>query len=139
MPEPESLQSRVLGISRIAIGFLYWTHGAQKLLGWFGGFGPEGGTADLMSRFGIAAVLETFGGLAIMLGLAVRPVAFILSGEMAVAYWWIHVSSGGLWPWANGGEKVAFYSFYFLFLAAAGGGAFSLDAWRRRRAEPSAA
>jgi putative oxidoreductase len=123
-----------LGISRIAIGFLFWVHGAQKLFGWFGGFG-EAGTAELMSRFGAAGLIEFFGGLLIMIGLFTVPAAFIASGEMAVAYFWMHVPRGSLFPWGNGGEKVAFYSFVFLLLAALGAGAFSIDGAMRRRKE----
>lgn len=130
--ELSPLQAKVLGISRIAIGFLFWMHGAQKLFGWFGGFG-ETGTAELMSRFGAAGVIEFFGGLLIMLGLFTAPAAFIASGLMAVAYFWMHVPRGSFWPWANGGEKAAFYAFFFLLLAALGAGAFSIDAAMRRR------
>lgn len=131
---PSPLQSKVLGVARIAIGLLFWVHGAQKLFGWFGGFG-EAGTAELMSRFGAAGLIEFVAGLLIMLGLFTVPAAFIASGEMAVAYFWMHVPRGSLWPWANGGEKVAFYSFFFLLLAALGAGAFSIDAAIRRRKE----
>ena len=94
------LQAKVLGISRIAIGFLFWVHGAQKLFGWFGGFG-EAGTAELMSRFGAAGLIEFFGGLLIMLGLFTVPAAFIASGQMAVAYFWMSPStpsSSFCWP-----------------------------------------
>jgi len=129
---PARLQSIVHGIMRIAVGFTYWTHGAQKFLGWFGGFG-EGGTADLGTRFGVAGLIEFFGGILVILGLFTRPVAFIISGEMAVAYFWMHVPRGGPWHWDNGGETVAVYSFVFLFLAVAGAGALSLDAWRKKR------
>lgn len=114
-------QGTIHGVMRIVVGFLFWTHGAQKLLGWLGG-----DQAELLSRFGAAGVLEFFGGILIMLGLFTRPTAFILSGQMAVAYFWIHVARG-FWPWANGGELAVLYSFVFLFLAAAGGGALSLD------------
>ena len=128
-------QAMVLGVSRIAIGFLFWVHGAQKLFGWFGGFG-EAGTAELMSRFGAAGLIEFGGGLLIMLGLFTVPAAIIASGEMAVAYFWMHVPRGSLFPWENGGEKVAFYSFFFLLLAALGAGALSIDgAMRRRKVE----
>jgi putative oxidoreductase len=131
-------QARVLGVSRIAIGFLFWVHGAQKLFGWFGGFG-EAGTAELMSRFGAAGLIEFGGGLLIMLGLFTVPAAIIASGEMAVAYFWMHVPRGSLFPWENGGEKVAFYSFFFLLLAALGAGALSIDgAMRRRKVEVNA-
>ncbi|UCG75367.1 MAG: DoxX family protein [Gemmatimonadota bacterium] len=132
------LQANVLGITRIAIGFLFWVHGAQKLLGWFGGFG-EAGTAEFMSRFGAAGVVEFVGGLLIILGLFTVPAAFIASGQMAVAYFWMHVPRGSFWPWENGGEKAAFYAFFFLLVAALGAGSFSVDGARRRAkgAEPS--
>lgn len=121
-------RDEVQGLMRIVVGFLFFTHGAQKLLGWFGGFGGEpGGTAEIFSRFGLAGVLELVGGLMIMVGVLTRPVAFILSGQMAVAYFWMHVPNG-LWPWQNRGELAAFYSWVFLFLATAGGGSFSIDA-----------
>lgn len=136
--ELQPLQARVLGLSRIAIGFLYWTHGAQKLLGWLGGFG-EGGPAVFFSRFGAAGLIEFVCGALITLGLFTVPAAIIASGEMAVAYFWMHVPRGGLLPWENGGEKVAFYSFFFLLVAALGAGAFSIDrAVRGRRDGPDA-
>ncbi|MGH7504689.1 MAG: DoxX family protein [Longimicrobiales bacterium] len=114
------------GLLRIVAGFTFWQHGAQKLLGWFGGFGPDGGTAELASRFGVAGVLEFFGGILIVLGLLTRPVAFILAGEMAVAYFTAHLPRG-FWQMQNGGEPPTLYAFIFLFLAAAGAGALSLD------------
>ncbi|MDH3456302.1 MAG: DoxX family protein [Gemmatimonadota bacterium] len=114
---------------RIAVGIIFFTIGASKLFGWFGGFGPDGGTAELMGRFGIAGILETFGGILIALGLFTRPTAFILSGQMAVAYFWIHVAgNGSLWWWSNGGERAMLYSFIFLALSALGAGTLSLDA-----------
>jgi putative oxidoreductase len=132
----DKYQSDVRGLLRIAVGFLFFTHGAQKILGWFGGFGGEpGGTAELFTRFGVAGLLELFGGLLIMAGLFTRPAAFILSGQMAVAYVWIHTLSRGLWPWSNGGELAALYSFVFLYFAAAGGGSFSLDSVIAKRKE----
>ena len=119
---------------RIAVGLMFFTHGAQKLLGWFGGFGRDGGTVELMSRFGIAGTLETFGGLAIILGLFTRPVAFVLAGEMAVAYFWMHTAGrGSVWWWVNRGEVVALFSWSFLLLSALGGGSFSLDAVLKAR------
>ena len=75
---------------RIIIGFTFFTHGGQKLFGWFGGTA----VAEPMSLFGAAGVLETFGGLAIVLGLRTQYVAFVLSGQMAVAYWYQHVGNG---------------------------------------------
>lgn len=120
---------------RIVAGFLFWQHGAQKVLGWFGG-----NVADPMSLFGLAGMLEFFGGILIVLGLFTKPVAFILAGEMAVAYFRAHLPRG-LWPIMNGGELAALYTFIFLFFAVRGGGWFSLDGWiasRRGRGEGEA-
>jgi putative oxidoreductase len=137
METNERLRSTVLGIMRIAVAFLYWSHGAQKFMGWFGGFGSDGGTAALASRFGAAGVIEFFGGLLVMLGLFTRPVAFLIAGEMAVTYFWMHMPRGGFWPWLNRGEVVACYAFVFFYLAVAGSGAFSLDRLLARRREAS--
>jgi putative oxidoreductase len=117
-------KNEIHGLVRIVVGFLFMTHGGQKLFGWFG----AEGTATLMSEFGLAGVLEFFGGILIMLGWLTGPVAFILAGQMAVAYFWKHVPRG-LFPWQNGGELAVLYSFVFLFLAAFGGGSFSFDAF----------
>lgn len=116
---------------RIVSGFLFMQHGGQKLFGWYGGIGiPEGsGLPPLMM---IAGVLEMFGGLAIMLGLFTRPVAFLLSGEMAVAYFMAHFPNGPM-PLQNQGESAVLFSFIFLFLAGNGAGDFSLDTMLRRR------
>jgi putative oxidoreductase len=123
---------------RIAAGAAFFTHGAQKLFGWFGGTGPDGGTVELMSRFGVAGVIEAFGGILLILGLFTRPVALIASGEMAVAYFWMHWGgSGKMWWWENRGEMVMLYSFIWLLFAAWGAGPASLDDWLRRRKGPS--
>ena len=115
---------------RIVVGFAFWTHGGQKLFAWFGRDSP----VEYISRFGIAGVIEFFGGLLIMLGLFTRPVAFIISGEMAVAYWWMHAArNGSIWHWANRGELVMVFCFSFLFMCAIGGGTFSLDHWLKNR------
>ena len=113
---------------RIVAGYLFLQHGGQKLFGWFGGAGAA--TAEpvaLLSRMGLAGVLEFYGGIAIVLGLFTRPVAFLLSGQMAVAYLIAH-QARGTWPIQNHGEPAALFSFIFLFLAAHGAGGFSLDA-----------
>ena len=103
---------------RIAAGLAFFSHGAQKLFGWFGGAGPDGGTVELMSRYGAAGLIETIGGAALVLGLFTRPVAFIASGEMAVAYIWMHWGrSDQMWWWENRGELVLLYSFIWLFFA----------------------
>lgn len=112
---------------RIMAGLLFMQHGAQKLFGWLDGRQ----VTDLASVTGAAGVLEFFGGALIALGLLTRPVAFILSGEMAVAYFWRHLPSG-FWPILNRGELAALFCFIFLFIAAHGPGTWSLDALIRR-------
>ena len=121
----------LLSLLRLIVGFTYMPHGCQKLLGWFGGMGGKGGTAELFSLPGAAGILELFGGLLILLGLFTRPVAFVLSGQMAAAYFMVHAPRG-FWPILNGGELAAVYCFVFLYLAAAGPGPWSLDSWMRR-------
>ena len=106
---------------RIVTGFLFWQHGAQKLFGWLGG-----DQVELASLMGLAGILEFFGGLMIGLGLYTRFVAFVVSGEMAVAYFMAHLPRG-VWPIQNGGERAALYCFAFLLMVAMGSGAFSLD------------
>ncbi len=118
---------------RIVAGLLFYQVGSMKLLGWFGGMpGNPGSAAPLMSQIGIGGALEFFGGIAILLGLATRPVAFILSGEMAVAYWQFHAPNGA-WPILNHGESAVLFCFIFLYMAAQGGGDWSLDAVIRRK------
>lgn len=106
------------------IGLTFSLHGWQKFFGMFGGIG--GGRADLSSLLGVAGVLETFGGALIVLGLFTRPVALLLSGEMAVGYFRAHAPAGWL-PLANGGELAVIYCFLFLWLSSSGAGAVSLD------------
>ena len=116
---------------RIIAGMLFLMHGGQKFFGWFGGVDGQGGTVELMSLFGLAGILELVGGTLIILGLFTRPAAFILSGEMAVAYFMVHFPNG-FWPIENQGEPAALFSFIFLFLAFNGAGPLSLDAIRTR-------
>jgi putative oxidoreductase len=125
---------------RVVAGLLFFQHGGMKLLGWFGGMpGSAGSTAPLMSQMGLAGVLEFFGGIAILLGLLTRPVAILLSGEMAVAYWQVHAPSGA-WPILNHGEPAVLFCFIFLYIAAQGSGDWSLDALlRRKRASAASA
>jgi putative oxidoreductase len=118
---------------RVVAGFLFWQAGAVILLGWFGGMPGQPSPPPLMSQIGIGGILEFFGGLAILLGLFTRPVAFLLSGEMAVAYWQFHAPNG-TWPLQNQGIPAVLFCFIFLDMAAQGGGDYSLDAlWRRRK------
>jgi putative oxidoreductase len=86
----------------------------------------------LFSLFGAAGVIETFGGLLLLVGLFTRPVAFLLSGEMAVAYFMFHWPKS-FWPILNGGEHVVLFCFLYLYLAAAGGGEWALDRVLARR------
>lgn len=125
---------------RVVAGLLFFQAGSLKVLGWFGGVpGMAGGTPPMMSQMGIGGLLEFLGGILIMLGLFTRPVAFILSGEMAVAYWQFHAPNGA-WPIINHGESAVLFCFIFLFMAAYGGGNWSLDALiRRKRAGVAAA
>jgi len=111
-----------LNLLRIVAGFLFWAHGAQKLLGVLGRDAP----VEFFTLMGLAGLLEFAGGILLVLGLFTRPVAFILSGQMAWAYFSVHAPQG-FWPIQNNGELAALYSFVFLYLAARGGGGFSLD------------
>ena len=118
---------------RFVAGLLFFQVGSKLVLGWFGGTGAEpGSTAPLMSQIGIGGALELCGGFLIMLGLFTRPVAFILSGEMAVAYFQFHAPEG-FWPIQNHGEPAVLFCFIFLYIAARGGGDWSLDALIRRQ------
>jgi putative oxidoreductase len=119
-----------LNLLRIVSGLLFMQHGLQKLFGLLGGTRVE----QVVSLPGVAGYLEFFGGLAIVFGIFTRPVAFLLSGQMAVAYFMVHAPQA-LWPVVNKGELAALYCFIFLYLAFVGGGDFSIDGLRKRRAE----
>ena len=110
---------------RIVAGLAFAQHGAQKL------FGLLGGTAvELGSQRGIAGIIEFVGGIMIAIGLFTSPVAFICSGEMAVAYFQAHAPRG-FWPIQNGGELAVLYCFIFLYFSAAGSGRLSIDSIRK--------
>ena len=120
---------RLLSIMRIVTALLFMQHGSQKLFGIPSA--QQTSPVPLLSLIGVAGVLEFFGGLLILLGLFTRPVAFILAGEMAVAYFLRHAPQG-FWPLLNRGELAGLYCFVFLYLAVAGGGPWSVDhLWRR--------
>jgi putative oxidoreductase len=124
-------QPRLLGLLRIATALLFLQHGTAKLLGF-----PHVAMFDnlrLLSLVGVAGVLELAGGILLLLGVFTRPVAFILSGEMAFAYFLAHAQKS-FFPVLNQGELAALYCFVFLYLAVAGGGAWSLDALLRKSA-----
>ena len=117
----------LLSILRIVAAFLFIQVGSAKIFGFPAPIMPGGGTAPLTSLAGIAGLLEVVGGGLMLLGLFTRPVAFILSGEMAFAYFIGHAGNG-FWPLLNGGVDAAFYCFLWLYISAAGPGPWSLDA-----------
>jgi putative oxidoreductase len=117
-----------LAALRIMTALLFIEHGTQKL---FGFPAPLPFDVSLLSLFGLAAVLEVFGGLLIVVGLFTRPVAFILSGEMAVGYFMVHAPQG-FYPILNQGEAAVLFCFVFLYIVFAGPGAWSADAVRAR-------
>ena len=132
---PERYASATYALFRIVFGYVFLLYGSQKMFGWFGG--PQ---AELMSLQGAAGVVETVGGLLIMLGLFTRVAAFVASGEMAVAYFYVHVmqlgqppmgpggAMGLLVPQMNKGIDAALFCFAFLYIATRGSGIWSLDA-----------
>ena len=137
----ERARSITVFLLRVVSGLLFLQAGGMKLFDWFGGIPAQfGGHPPLMSQMWIGGVLEFYGGAAILLGLLTRPVAFLLSGEMAVAYFQFHQPKG-FWPIQNHGEPAVLLCFIFLFFAAHGAGKWSLDAWlgrkRNRRPVPS--
>jgi putative oxidoreductase len=126
------VQSRVLSILRIIVALLFIAHGTQKLFGFPPGAATWAGAPPPMSQMGVVGLLEAFGGVLLLVGLFTRPVAFLLCGEMAVAYFLRHAPKG-FWPILNGGELAVLYCFTFLFFVAAGAGVWSLDTLLSRR------
>ena len=129
------LSDLALTALRIVAGFLFFCHGAQKLLGWFAEPGAQKMALAFPQLPWFAGVIELVGGGLILLGLLTRLAAFIASGEMAFAYFMVHAPNGPV-PILNHGELAALYSFLFLFLAAHGGGPFSFDGAMRKRRRP---
>lgn len=129
-PMSDMWRSRMLSVLRIVAAFVFMLHGTQKLFA-FPTAEPSQPVA-LMSLFGLAGILELVGGLLLLIGLFTRPVAFILAGEMAVAYFMVHFPQS-FWPVLNQGEPAVLYCFIFLYLFAAGAGVWSVDAMMRER------
>lgn len=123
----------LLSILRIVAAFLFFQAGSAKLFAFPAAVMPDGGTAPLASLAGVAGMLEVVGGALLLVGLFTRPVAFVLSGQMAVAYFIGHAPQG-FWPVLNGGGPAISFCFLFLYLSAAGAGPWSLDALLGRRA-----
>ena len=129
---PAWLPGATHALLRIVTGMLFMQHGVQKLFGLLvDPSRPWNGAPPTFSQFWFAGVLEVFGGALIVLGFFTRPVAFLLSGEMAVAYFQAHFPQN-FWPILNGGEAVILFCFIYLHLFAVGAGPFSIDALRRR-------
>jgi len=120
---------RLLSVLRIVAAFVFMQFGTAKLFAFPGAIMPGGGTVPVASLLGVAGTLEAFGGLLLLLGLFTRPVAFLLAGEMAVAYFMGH-GSHGFWTVLNQGTPAVIYCFVWLYLSAAGAGPWSLDAKR---------
>lgn len=116
-------------VLRIVAAIMFMLAGSMKLFAFPAGMPPDGGTVKLLSQLGIGAVLEVFGGGLLFLGLFTRPVAFLLAGEMAVAYFQFHAPQG-FWPIMNGGVPAVIYCFLWLYFSSAGAGPWSLDARR---------
>jgi len=117
-----------LSLLRIVAALLFLQHGTGKLFG----FPPIGMNPPAMSLYWIAGVIEIVGSLLLIVGFASRPVAFLLSGEMAIAYWMVHAPQS-TFPLLNHGESAILFCFIFLLIAAAGPGPWSLDASRKRQ------
>ena len=130
MDKLTSWAPHVLSVLRIVTGLLFVEHGTQKLLGFPAGE-MAGATIDL-SLMGLSGVFELVGGALILIGLFTRPVAFILAGMMAIAYWTVH-HPGNPYPVNNGGDAAILYCFVFLYLVFAGAGPISIDAMMRKR------
>jgi putative oxidoreductase len=129
---PAWLPGATHALLRIVTGMLFMQHGVQKLFGLLiDPSRPWNGAPPMFSQFWFAGVLETFGGALIVLGLLTRPVAFLLSGEMAVVYFQAHFPQN-FWPILNGGEVVVLFCFIYLYFFAVGAGPLSIDALRRR-------
>jgi len=125
----QSWAPRFKSVLRIMAAFMFITAGTSKLFAFPIGIPPNGGTVPLVSQLGLGACLETFGGALLLLGLFTRPVAFILAGEMAVAYFQFHFPKS-FWPTVNQGVPAVLYCFVWLYFSAAGAGPWSLDARR---------
>lgn len=119
----------LLSTLRFVAAFLFLQVGTAKLFAFPAAIMPEGGTAALSSRAGVAGLLEVVGGGLLLIGLFPRPVAFVLSGEMAVAYFYSHAPLG-FWPVLNQGSNAILFGFLWLYLSSAGAGPWSLDALR---------
>jgi putative oxidoreductase len=120
---------------RIVVGLMFAQHGAQKLFGWLGGMGQDGGSAAFPSLMFFAGLVEFFGGVLVALGFRTSIAAFISSGQMAVAYFMAHASQA-LLPIQNRGELAVLYCFVFLYIASHGPGRLSVDSMFEKSPSP---
>jgi putative oxidoreductase len=128
---------QLLSTLRIVAAFLFVQYGSTKILAWPAPIMPGGGTAPLTSLAGVAGLLELVGGPLLLVGWLTRPVAFLLAGEMAVAYFKGHAPQG-FWPILNQGAPAVLFCFVWLYLSAAGPGPWSIDALLSRRTRVAA-
>ena len=126
----------LLSVLRIVAAFVFFQVGSAKIFAFPAAVMPEGGTAPLTSLAGVAGTLEVVGGTLLLLGLFTRPVAFLVSGEMAFAYFIGHAPQG-FWPVLNGGQPAILFCFIWLYISAAGPGPWSIDASRQPRGSPA--
>ena len=125
----KSWSPQLLSVLRIVVAFLFFQFGSAKWFAFPGAIMPGGGTAPPGSLAWVASVIEVVGGSLLFLGLFTRPVAFLLAGEMAIAYFYGHAENG-FWPLLNQGTPAVFFCFTFLYVSAAGPGPWSIDAKR---------
>jgi putative oxidoreductase len=118
-------------ILRIVAAFMFIQYGTMKLFAFPAGMPPNNGTAAMFTKFWFAGVLEVAGGSLLLVGLFTRPVAFVLSGEMAVAYFQAHAPTS-FWTVINQGTPAVLYCFLYLYMSAHGAGPWSVDAWREQ-------
>jgi len=137
LPRWRSWAPYLHSVLRIMAALLYMEVGMAKLFAFPAAILPGGGTATVWSLVGVAGILETFGGLLLLVGLFARPVAFLLAGQMAVAYFAFHAPNG-FWPVLNQGQLAILFCFLWLYLSAAGPGPWSIDALRKRDADRAA-
>ena len=121
----------LLSALRIVAAILFLQSGTVKLFGWPMEMPPEVGPLVVFSQTGIGGIIEFAGGLLLLIGLFTRPVAFILAGQMAVAYFQFHIPNA-FWPMLNGGTDAVLYCFIWLYVSAAGAGPWSIDAIRSK-------
>jgi putative oxidoreductase len=119
-------------VLRIVPSFMFMLTGTMLLFAFPKSMNKDGSTVHLMSQIGVGGILEFAGGFMLLIGLCTRPIAFVLAGEMAVAYFQFHAPDG-LWPMSNGGTAAVLYCFIFLYFSFAGAGPWSMDTWIKNR------